>query len=250
VDDLVLPVRAFDFRRHVFVLTFLVAGIDLRMKQDVLAGSEALLQLARLTERDHEAEGLGLRETTDVAPTHEPVVLLPPGAALIGCIGNDARRASLANCKIDYRAGLTRRQHELARHIRSFVISLGRACANVDEVCRHVRREAVLRERQRHRLPIAEAPHAAHPAGGLLQLPELGEAHVPYGPRLLCAKHRLAVRRVAEYFDLVESIVFKLLLDVPRRRQKLLAGPHAMLQRYGVEVSFGRFPRGFCGDLA
>ena len=50
VDDLVLPVRALDLRRHELVMPFLVAGIDPGVEQNFFTGSEPLLQLACLTE--------------------------------------------------------------------------------------------------------------------------------------------------------------------------------------------------------
>ena len=248
MDDLVLPVRAFDLRRDELVMAFLVARIDPGMEQDLLARGQPLLQLARLAERDHEAERFRFGEAADVPPAHESIVLLPPGAALVGRIGDDARRAQFADGEIDDRAGLARGEHQLAAHVPARIVGRGRAGTDVDETRRHIGRQAVLRERQRHRFPVAQPAHPAGLAAGPLDLPEFGGLHAPHGPRLLRPEHRLAVGGVAQDLDGVEAVIVELLLDMPRRGHELLARAHAMLHRNRVEVSFCRFAGRFRGN--
>jgi hypothetical protein len=133
VDDLVLLVRTLDLRRNELVIPFLVARLDPGVEQNLLAGSEPLLQLSRFTERDHEAERLRLRETADVPPANQPVVFLPPGTPLVRGVRDDPGCAFLANREIDDRAWLARREHKLAGDVLAPVIRLRRARTDVDE---------------------------------------------------------------------------------------------------------------------
>ena len=103
-------------------------------------------QLARLAERNHECEGLGLRKAPDMAPAHEPVILFPPGRSLVGRIGNDPGRPEFANRTIDNGPGLARRQHQLAVEILTGVIGVIGTRADVDERRDYVCGQAVLRE--------------------------------------------------------------------------------------------------------
>ena len=169
------------------------------------------------------------REAADMAPSHQPVVFLPPRAALIGRIGDDPGCAHPADGPVDNRAGLARCQHQFAANILARIIRLGRARTDVDEGRRDIGRQAVLRERQGHRLPVAEPPHPARATIGLFDFPEFRGAHVPHRSRLLGAEHRLAVGCITQRVDGIEAIGFELPLDVPRRHQELLARSHTML---------------------
>ncbi len=185
-----------------------------------------------------------------MAPSHQPLVFHPPGAALVRRIGDDPRGAQLADGEIDDRAGLTRREHELAADILARVVGLRRAAAHIDEAGRHIRRHTVLGQRQRHRVPVAQTPHAANIVAGPLDLPEFAGLHFPYRSRLLRPEHGVAVCGIAKDLDGSDAVAFELLLDVPRCHHELLACAHAVLQRYRIEVSFRRFTRGFRSDLA
>src|SRR5437588_204975 len=127
-----------------------------------------------------------------MAPSHECLVLLPPGGALIRRIADDARRAVPGDGDALYGAGLRSGQHDLALDVLSKVIAFLRSFADIDEVRGHVGAFAVLRERDRRGVPIRESPHCVSIR---VEYPQLGKIGIPGGARSLRSVKDLSVGR-------------------------------------------------------
>ena len=77
------------------IVAAIMAGIDVALQQYVLTGRHTLLQPPRFRERDHESKGPGFRETAEVTPADQAIVLFPPGRALVRGIRDYAGRTRL-----------------------------------------------------------------------------------------------------------------------------------------------------------
>ena len=184
-------------------------------------------------------------KAAQVSPPHQPIVFFPPGGTLIRGIGNDAGRTQFTNRTLNDGSRLARRKHQLAANLFAFVIAVFRASPDVDECCRNLARQAVLRQRQRHRVPVAEPAHTF----AFRKLPQFCRPDVPDGPGLLRSEHRIAIGRVFLHLDILQAVMLELVEDMSGSIVKLFACPHTMLQRNRIEISFGGLARCLFGNL-
>ena len=90
-----------------FAETGMLAGFDGGVELDFFAGGEALLQRARGFERNHKSEGFVGRESFEVAPTDEILIVAGPGGRLILCVADDSGGAEFSYGDVLHGAGLS-----------------------------------------------------------------------------------------------------------------------------------------------
>jgi hypothetical protein len=149
----------------------------------------------------------------------------------------------------DHRLGLRRGEHQLALHLAPGVIRLGGAGPDVDEVGLHPAALAVLRQRQRHRVPARQAAGADPrrlPGGSAVvaaHLPELGEVGVPRPPRALRAVEGLAIGGDRHDLDVGETVAAQLAGDELGGGREAARAAHAVLAGEVLEVALGGLAR-------
>ena len=210
-----------------------------------LAAREPRLQLARRAERDHERERGGGVEAADVPPAHQGGVVPPPGRALVLGVADDAGGAEALDGDGDDRLRLRRGQHEAPAHLAARVVLGRRARPDVDQLRLHLAALAVLRERERHRLPARETARARPALPLAAQLPELGEVGVPGPARALRAVEGLAVGGNVQDLRVGQPEAAQLRRDQLGGREVAARAAHAVLPREPLEVAL----RGLAGEL-
>ncbi len=225
-------------------------GLDARPQPHRPARREPRLPGPRLLERHHEGERLRLRESVEMPPADEVLVLLPPPRHLVLGVGDDPRRAEAVHGQLVDRSPLGRGEDELALDVLARVVRLRRPGPGIHQLGRDLTARAVLGQHDGTGLPGGD-PLGVHPPAILLPLlPQLGEVSVPGGPGALGAVEALAIRRQLQDLGLREPVLLRPVAHPLGSGTEPPRAPHAVEQRQVLEVALCRRARHLGGDGA
>src|SRR6266446_3360369 len=251
-------IRAWNRRRHHFICARVLSRLHHRMQPNRFPAPQPLPQSPRRLQRHHEPKRLVWRESLQMPPPNQILILAPPRRLLVLRIADNPHHPKFPNRQILHRPRLRPHQNNLSSNILPRVVAILRAFAYVHQLRNHVRRLTVLRQHNRHRsiarnlfLATRHTPLATSIRICALQtfigrstrhLPQLSRLRIPPGPRPLRPVKNLSIRGKLQNRHIAQAIRPRPLRHQFRRRLKS-RGPALPVQpRQPLEIPLRRLP--------